>query len=144
MIRGDRLASTAEELMRSRYTAHAKTEVDYVYETTHSSQRKKVNREQVAAWSKNSEWLGLEIDETEGGGPDDDAGSVTFTARYREKGKKVEHREVAEFKKEDGRWYFVDGRAPKAVQVIRQGPKIGRNDPCTCGSGKKFKKCCGA
>jgi hypothetical protein len=28
--------------------------------------------------------------------------------------------------------------------VMRGGPKIGRNDPCPCGSGKKFKKCCGA
>ena len=25
---------------------------------------------------------------------------------------------------------------------VRQGPKIGRNDPCPCGSGKKYKKCC--
>ncbi len=28
--------------------------------------------------------------------------------------------------------------------VVRSGPKIGRNDPCPCGSGKKYKKCCGA
>ncbi|HSF23252.1 MAG TPA: SEC-C metal-binding domain-containing protein, partial [Blastocatellia bacterium] len=27
---------------------------------------------------------------------------------------------------------------------FRAGPKAGRNDPCPCGSGKKFKKCCGA
>ncbi|OZB48433.1 MAG: hypothetical protein B7X60_03990, partial [Polynucleobacter sp. 39-45-136] len=27
---------------------------------------------------------------------------------------------------------------------IRSGPKVGRNDPCTCGSGKKYKNCCGA
>jgi preprotein translocase subunit SecA len=31
------------------------------------------------------------------------------------------------------------------VQTLRRaGPKIGRNDPCICNSGKKFKKCCGA
>jgi preprotein translocase subunit SecA len=29
-------------------------------------------------------------------------------------------------------------------QVVRSGEKIGRNDPCPCGSGKKYKKCCGA
>ena len=29
-------------------------------------------------------------------------------------------------------------------QVVRSGAKVGRNDPCTCGSGKKYKKCCGA
>jgi SEC-C motif-containing protein len=64
-------------------------------------------------------------------------------AIYHEKGKVVRHHELAEFAKEDGQWYFVDGRAPKHVQSIRQGPKIGRNDPCPCGSGRKFKKCCG-
>ncbi len=32
----------------------------------------------------------------------------------------------------------------KAVPVVREGEKIGRNDPCSCGSGKKYKKCCGA
>ncbi|MGB7151198.1 MAG: SEC-C metal-binding domain-containing protein, partial [Terriglobales bacterium] len=29
-------------------------------------------------------------------------------------------------------------------QVVRSGEKVGRNDPCPCGSGKKYKKCCGA
>jgi preprotein translocase subunit SecA len=29
-------------------------------------------------------------------------------------------------------------------QVVRSGDKVGRNDPCPCGSGKKYKKCCGA
>ncbi len=29
-------------------------------------------------------------------------------------------------------------------QTVKRGPKIGRNDPCPCGSGKKYKKCCGA
>jgi len=29
-------------------------------------------------------------------------------------------------------------------QVVRSGAKVGRNDPCPCGSGKKYKKCCGA
>ena len=42
-----------------------------------------------------------------------------------------------------------DGKAEPAVAaprqaVVRQGPKVGRNDPCPCGSGKKYKKCCGA
>ena len=32
--------------------------------------------------------------------------------------------------------------AKKARQTVRLGPKIGRNDPCPCGSGKKYKKCC--
>jgi len=35
-----------------------------------------------------------------------------------------------------------DGQAVQ--QVVRGGEKVGRNDPCPCGSGKKYKKCCGA
>jgi uncharacterized protein len=31
-----------------------------------------------------------------------------------------------------------------AATMRRSAPKVGRNDPCPCGSGKKFKKCCGA
>ena len=36
------------------------------------------------------------------------------------------------------------GTAAKVETVVHEGPKIGRNDPCPCGSGKKYKKCCGA
>ena len=35
-----------------------------------------------------------------------------------------------------------EGEAVKTI--VRAGPKVGRNDPCPCGSGKKYKKCCGA
>lgn len=35
------------------------------------------------------------------------------------------------------------GLAPRQGTVVRDQPKVGRNDPCTCGSGKKYKKCCG-
>lgn len=34
--------------------------------------------------------------------------------------------------------------AEPAPASVRAGPKIGRNDPCLCGSGRKWKKCCGA
>ncbi len=36
------------------------------------------------------------------------------------------------------------GEVQKVETVKRAGPKVGRNDPCVCGSGKKYKKCCGA
>ena len=43
--------------------------------------------------------------------------------------------------------YFLpqrDGYLPKTGTVIRRRPKIGRNEPCPCGSGRKYKKCCGS
>jgi preprotein translocase subunit SecA len=37
-----------------------------------------------------------------------------------------------------------DATKPQKVETIRRAvPKVGRNDPCPCGSGKKYKKCCG-
>lgn len=142
-LQGQQTPLTAESLMRSRYTAYVKTEIDYIYETTHPSQRSKFNRQESLQWSRNTDWQSLEVLRTEKGDETDDTGIVEFVARYREKSKAVQHHEIAEFKKEGGRWFFVDGHAPKPIQSIRQGPKIGRNDPCPCASGKKYKKCCG-
>jgi SEC-C motif-containing protein len=48
--------------------------------------------------------------------------------------------EKASFIKEDGQWFYVDGDIIKAPQA--RSEKIGRNAPCPCGSGKKYKKCC--
>jgi SEC-C motif domain protein len=142
LIEGRQNAETAEALMRSRYSAFVKTEIDYLCSTIPPAQQKNFNRPEAVKWSENSEWEGLEIIETGEGGPDDEAGTVEFIARFREKDKKVEHHEIAQFGKIDGRWYFIDGQAPKPKTVVHQGPKIGRNDPCPCGSGKKYKKCC--
>jgi SEC-C motif-containing protein len=54
-----------------------------------------------------------------------------------------EHHERATFERKDGRWYFVDGELVRQKPVTHEGPRVGRNDPCPCGSGKKYKKCCG-
>ncbi|WP_246804675.1 YchJ family protein [Desulfosarcina cetonica] len=130
--------------MRSRYTAHAKKAFDYIFNTTYPGSRQEDDRKSTAAWSRKLDWQRLEIRKVEAGGTDDTTGTVEFLARYRKDGKAFDHHELAEFVKEEDRWYFKDGQPPAPVQVIRQGAKIGRNDPCPCGSGKKYKKCCGA
>ena len=144
LIEGARSAETAEALMRSRYTAHVKQAFDYIVETTLPASRQADDRDGTAAWSKKLDWQSLEIRNVEAGGADDSSGTVEFVARYRKNGKASDHHEVAAFVREEDRWYFKDGQPPTPVQVVRQGPKIGRNDPCPCGSGKKYKKCCGA
>lgn len=144
LIRGACPAPTAEALMRARYSAHVKTEINYIHDTIHIDRREGFDRKQSTSWSKNMDWVSLEILHTEKGGMDDDQGVVEFVARYRDKGKLCQHHEVAEFIKEDQNWYFVDGHTPRQEQSIRKGPKIGRNQPCPCGSGKKYKKCCNA
>ena len=56
-------------------------------------------------------------------------------------GKKVAHHELSTFIREDDKWHFDDGAIVQGT-IKREGDKVGRNDPCPCGSGKKHKKCC--
>lgn len=143
LIKGERIAETAEQLMRSRYSAYAKLETDYLFTTLHPDHRGDYDPKSTRAWAEKSEWHGLEILETGKGGPDDSEGTVEFIAHFTQDRVRREHHEVAEFSKDQGTWYFVNGKMKGPRQVVRQEPKVGRNDPCTCGSGKKYKKCCG-
>lgn len=143
LLSKERFPETAEALMRSRYTAYATGEVDYIVETQAPGTRHTVDRQATADWSRKSTWKGLEILGVEAGGPNDLTGRVEFRARYEINGEEVEHHELADFRREDGRWYFVDGHPPKAEPFRREGEKVGPNQPCPCGSGRKYKKCCG-
>ncbi len=140
-IKGKKKAPTAEALMRSRYTAFAVSELDYVEKTHHPKTRAELDMEGVRSWATNSEWVGLEIRETEAGKECDTEGKVEFKCRFIFNGQEQVHHELSTFKKEDGEWYFVDGVMRNNTQR-RAAPKVGRNDPCPCGSGKKAKKCC--
>ena len=129
--------------MRSRYTAYAEGDVDYIVGTHDPDRVHEVDRRSTETWSRQSTWLGLEILKTERGSETDEDGVVEFVARYELKGVTVSHRERAEFQKRKGKWYFIDGKEITGPTVRKTTPDIGRNDPCSCGSGKKYKKCCG-
>ena len=142
-IDGSKIPETAEALMRSRYTAFATGTVDYIIATHDPDRRGDVDEQGAADWSKNSEWLGFELISTENGGPNDDAGVVEFVAKYKIKGVTLTHRERSIFRKHNGRWVFVDGQMVNGPPVKRSEPRVGRNEPCPCGSGKKYKRCHG-
>lgn len=129
--------------MRARYAAYATVDVDYLFESSCGPARKDFDRKMVRQWAENSEWLGLEILATEKGGDEDTEGTVEFIARYKTKEAELTHHELATFHRVDGLWRFYDGKVIGPEPVRREEPKIGRNDPCPCGSGKKYKKCCG-
>jgi SEC-C motif domain protein len=137
------LPKTASQLMRSRYCAYAMGVIDYLYKTSGAHVRKEFDAENSRKWAESAKWNGMEILKTEGGSEVDTTGSVEFMARYAVKDKEFEHHEVAQFEKIDGTWTFIDGKIFGAAPLRREGPKVGRNDPCACGSGKKYKKCCG-
>ena len=99
-------APTALALMRSRYTAYVRGEIDYLADT----QRAPLDRPGASQWSRDTLWMGLEIVQTEAGGEDDDTGVVEFVARGVTAGKPFAMRERSRFEKVDGRWLYVDGR----------------------------------
>ena len=130
-------APTPEALMRSRYTAYVRREFDHIERTQVPGDFDRAEAEKAA---DAVEWLGLDVRKTV---IDGDTGTVEFAARFRHTGREALHHELSRFRLEDGGWLYVDGDLnPK--QPPRRVEKIGRNDPCPCGSGKKHKKCCGA
>lgn len=144
LIIGTQPAGTAEALMRSRYSAFAKGETGYITQTLHPEHREEYDPQATKRWAYNSEWLKLEIVDTKDGGEDDREGTVEFIATYRRDGVIHNHHELGYFSRLKDVWYYVDGNLITPATVRSSGPKIGRNEPCPCGSGKKYKKCCGA
>jgi len=142
ILSGEAVAKTAEALMRSRFSAYVTEQISYLGESLHPDHRSDYDEAATERWAKQSSWVSLEVQSVEAGGEQDNEGTVDFIARFKEKGLVRQHRELARFKKHSDRWYYVDGEMPKAKTVIND-KKVGRNDPCSCGSGKKFKKCCG-
>lgn len=141
IITGKKKADTAEQTMRARYSAHEKVEVDFIFNSTHPKYREGYDHKGTRKWAAESEWYGLEIVDTVQGGPKDKEGEVEFIARFRDKEGRRTHHERGQFKREKGKWLFTEGTMVKSKPLSVN--KIGRNDPCSCGSGKKYKKCCG-
>ncbi len=141
-ISGEAQAPSAEKLMRSRYSAFVVEEPEYIYNTHDPATRNEVDLEEIRAWSERSDWEGLNIVATEKGEEGDTTGKVEFVAHYSVGTKEEHHHEVSTFTKKDGQWFFTDGSLVNNT-FRRDTPKVGRNDPCPCGSGKKYKKCCG-
>jgi len=134
-IKGKENAPTPEALMRSRYSAYVLHEIDYIIDTC--KDKEEINRVNVENWSNKSIWLGLEIIKS------DETGNVEFKAVYEQGSFKKIHHELASFIKDDeGRWRYSDGKVFFSP-ITRSDIKQGRNEYCACGSGKKYKHCCG-
>ena len=144
ILSGAQMAPTAEALMRARYSAYQTGDIAFLGESLHPDFRFDWDEAATRRWSEQAVWHGLEIIASDLGGPDDDTGMVEFVASYTEKDQLKRHHERSLFRKEGDTWYYVEGKMPKPKTVKRETPKVGRNDPCPCGSGKKYKKCCGA
>ncbi len=141
---GKAKAQTAQELMRSRYSAFVKHKINYIGET-HIPGTTDFDASEAEQWAKNSVWKGLEIVKTQAGEEGDNFGVVEFKALYSDAKEENHfiHHEIAKFKNQNDTWYYEDGQIVGHEPIKRAIPKVGRNEPCVCGSGKKYKKCCG-
>jgi SEC-C motif-containing protein len=103
-INGSQKAPTALALMKSRYSAYATHQVDYLWDTTHDSQRKYYSKTEILNWATANEWQKLEIiAATEI--------SVEFKAYFLDENKQNQiHHEFSTFKQENGNWFYVDGK----------------------------------
>ena len=102
-------AKTAEQLMRSRYTAFVKANGNYLMKSQSLQTRDEKSKLETVKWTKSVKWLKLEIIETIGGTENDSTGIVEFKAYYKFKLlKKVIH-ERSNFIKEDGKWVYLNG-----------------------------------
>jgi SEC-C motif-containing protein len=135
---GEKIPQTAESLMRSRFTAYAMHNADYLLATWDSNKRP----EQIDFSKDTSEWLRLEIVNLKKGGVIDDKGIVEFKAYFQQDGEESVMHEISRFKKSAGRWVYLDG-VVKSIGKVNQTSNQGKNALCSCGSGKKFKRCCG-
>ena len=125
-------ADTALQLMRSRYCAFVKGNVDYIIETTLPNQQKLLSKQALIDWAKSVQWQGLTILEFKEKLTKNKS-KVHFEALFKnEEGDQV-HNEMSLFVSLAGRWYFVD----PTVELPSQ------KSSCVCGSKKKFKHCCG-
>ena len=145
-ITAKKKAPTAEAMMRSRYSAYVVKNIDYVDQTQIVVENEAFDKEEALKWAESSEWMGLEIVKATKGEAADNTGTVEFVAHYKDKasGTELRHHETSLFQKKDGDWKFREGQIHGAQPMKRLEPKVGRNDPCSCGSGKKYKKCCAA
>ena len=106
---GTAMPETAEQLMRSRFSAYALAKVGYLISTCSDARRADENRQELEQYCRSVSCVGLKIFSKEKGGKADDTGIVTFHASLQANGRRSLHIETSSFAREHGNWVYVDG-----------------------------------
>jgi len=138
ILAGRQPAPTAEKLMRARFTAH----VAHDFKFLHDSYRPTAGTPYVAEkGAPTMQWTKLVVHAHELTDNPDKA-FVDFSAYGTEEGVEKVLQEKAEFHRINGTWLYTREARLGPAPYKSATPKVGRNDPCPCGSGKKYKHCC--
>jgi len=124
--------------MRARFSAYALNVTDFLLSSWDESTRPDpdaLNRNEPVSWKN------LRIIRTEKGREADETGLVEFIAQGQVPGQSITLHESSRFRRQDGQWRYLDGVIHPSEKPSIKTP---RNAPCPCGSGKKYKRCCGA
>lgn len=136
-ISGQSVAPTPEALMRSRFSAfYFGNAGQYLLDTWHPETRPELSAEALEKESQQGRWEKLEVRDSH---MDGDKGEVTFCAWYRDQQGLHPHLERSQFVRLIEGWVYTTGE----FLPYTKAKKLKPNDPCSCGSGKKYKKCCG-
>ena len=141
IILAEKSATSPEQLMRSRYSAYAKKNAQYIYLTYATSSQAEQLIEDIEQWAEQTQWLKLVIHHSSDYQKDlanNNNAQVEFSAFYQYQGKLWQMRERSNFVVEQGNWRYLDGEVSDSNELAK--PK--RNELCFCGSNKKFKQCC--
>ncbi len=130
---GMKLPQTAEELMRSRYSAYAMGNLSYIKNTMQGKAAQNFSDQDPEENQSSHQLLGLEVIRHFVDKKNPLHAFVEFRALHQFDEKFSIIQELSEFSRVDGKWFYLDGKIQKSS----------RNDPCPCHSGKKFKKCHG-
>ena len=109
--KGQAKPGTAEQLMRSRYSAYFFRNVDYLVETTHPDTREPGLRKALAKTVHQISWSFLTIEGIAKGGKQDKTGKVEFTADYYVDGEAFQLHEISRFRRYKGMWKYLDGKS---------------------------------
>ena len=139
LLKQQRSADTAVELMRSRFTAHVVGDYRHLHRTYAGTAGRPYVEDETAGDVK---WTRLVVHREETGSKPGTA-FVDFTAYFQDGETEQALHEKAEFAQIAGNWIYSRAVRSGPAPVKLSTPKVGRNDPCPCGSGKKFKHCCG-
>jgi len=141
IILAEKSASSPEQLMRSRYSAYAKKQAEYIYFTYALSSQAEQAIDDIVQWAAQTRWLKLIIHQASDfkkNLANNEKAQVEFSAFYQHQGQIWQMRERSNFVIEEDAWRYLDGDVSQS-KVLNK-PK--RNELCFCGSENKFKHCC--
>jgi SEC-C motif-containing protein len=109
-IIGSHFPETPEQLMRSRYTAYTRANIDYIIATMKDAALKNFDKASAKQWAESVTWVKLKVLRAYIEPTIPDAGFVEFKAYYRYKKQMHVMHEFSEFRKENGRWFYVGAK----------------------------------